>query len=316
VKAFDAAGNISAASAALSVTTGSASGCSEAPWNAAAAYAGGQRVSYNGIIYEAKWWTQGEQPDLSGEWGVWKVSGSCVGDGGDTVAPSVPTNLRSTGKTETTVNLAWDASADNVGVTGYTVTYGSTNVNVTGTTAAISGLAANTSYTFTVKSRDAAGNLSVASAPLSVTTSGTTGDTTPPSAPTNLAVAGKTSSSVSLSWTASTDNVGVTGYTVTYGSTSTTVTGTSATINGLAASTTYTFTVTARDAAGNVSGGASVQAATDPGSSPGVNAWAPNVAYKVGDLVTYGGKTYSCLQAHTSLLGWEPPNVPALWAVK
>ncbi len=42
-------------------------------------------------------------------------------------------------------------------------------------------------------------------------------------------------------------------------------------------------------------------------------AWAPNVAYAVGDTVTYGGSTYKCLQAHTSQIGWEPPNVPALW---
>src|SRR3982750_166148 len=42
-------------------------------------------------------------------------------------------------------------------------------------------------------------------------------------------------------------------------------------------------------------------------------AWAPNVAYAVNDTVTYGGSTYKCLQAHTSITTWEPPNVPALW---
>ncbi len=41
--------------------------------------------------------------------------------------------------------------------------------------------------------------------------------------------------------------------------------------------------------------------------------WAPNVAYAVGAIVTYGGHTYRCLQAHTSQVGWEPPNTPALW---
>lgn len=45
------------------------------------------------------------------------------------------------------------------------------------------------------------------------------------------------------------------------------------------------------------------------------SAWAPNVAYKVGDQVTYSGTTYQNLQAHTSQLGWEPPAVPALWQV-
>ncbi|MCA1292782.1 sugar-binding protein [Paenibacillus sp. alder61] len=42
-------------------------------------------------------------------------------------------------------------------------------------------------------------------------------------------------------------------------------------------------------------------------------AWAPNTAYAVNDTVTYSGSTYTCLQAHTSLAGWEPPNAPALW---
>ena len=42
-------------------------------------------------------------------------------------------------------------------------------------------------------------------------------------------------------------------------------------------------------------------------------AWAPNIWYNVGDTVTYNGSTYTTIQAHTSLLGWEPPNVPALW---
>jgi chitinase len=41
--------------------------------------------------------------------------------------------------------------------------------------------------------------------------------------------------------------------------------------------------------------------------------WAPNVAYAAGAQVTYAGHAYRCLQAHTSQVGWEPPNVPALW---
>lgn len=45
-------------------------------------------------------------------------------------------------------------------------------------------------------------------------------------------------------------------------------------------------------------------------------AWQPNTAYAVNALVTYGGSTYKCLQAHTSLVGWEPPNVPALWQLQ
>jgi chitinase len=51
-------------------------------------------------------------------------------------------------------------------------------------------------------------------------------------------------------------------------------------------------------------------ATTSPGQFP---AWVPNKAYAVGDRVSYGGRNYQCRQAHTSLTGWEPPNVLALW---
>ena len=44
--------------------------------------------------------------------------------------------------------------------------------------------------------------------------------------------------------------------------------------------------------------------------------WAPGVAYSVGTLATYQGPTYRCIQAHTSLEGWEPPKVPALWQLE
>ena len=40
--------------------------------------------------------------------------------------------------------------------------------------------------------------------------------------------------------------------------------------------------------------------------------WQPNTAYAVGALVMYNGVEYQCIQAHTSEVGWEPPNVPAL----
>jgi len=52
----------------------------------------------------------------------------------------------------------------------------------------------------------------------------------------------------------------------------------------------------------------------EEGVTPG-NEWATGVAYSVGDEVDYEGTTYRCLQAHTSIAGWQPPNVPALWEV-
>src|SRR6266496_6717425 len=96
------------------------------------------------------------------------------------------------------------------------------------------------------------------------------GDTSPPTAPANLTVTGKTSSSVSLSWTASTDNVGVTAYDL-YNATTLATSGTTtaATITGLAPSTTYTFTVKARDAAGNTSPASNQASATTDAATGG-----------------------------------------------
>ncbi|WP_407695967.1 carbohydrate-binding protein, partial [Sphaerimonospora thailandensis] len=56
-------------------------------------------------------------------------------------------------------------------------------------------------------------------------------------------------------------------------------------------------------------------AATAPQSAVALAypAWAPNTYYAVGARVTYSGKDYEIVQPHTSLAGWEPPNVPALW---
>ena len=52
-------------------TGGSSTGVAE--WNANTTYSGGSQVTYNGKIYEARWWTQGTNPESSGEWGVWKL---------------------------------------------------------------------------------------------------------------------------------------------------------------------------------------------------------------------------------------------------
>ncbi|GAA2399213.1 hypothetical protein Cme02nite_08060 [Catellatospora methionotrophica] len=95
-----------------------------------------------------------------------------TGGGSDTTAPSVPGGLTSTGQTSSSVSLSWSASTDNVGVTGYEVFRGGTLVgSPTGTSYTDSGLAASTSYSYTVKARDAAGNRSAASSTVTVSTS-------------------------------------------------------------------------------------------------------------------------------------------------
>ena len=51
-----------------------------------------------------------------------------------------------------------------------------------------------------------------------------------------------------------------------------------------------------------------------PDPPPAGGTWAAGTAYSIGSTVTYGGASYRCRQAHTALVGWEPPNVPALWS--
>jgi chitinase len=271
VKAKDAAGNVSAASTAAAVTTSAGGTCTDPAWNAATAYNGGARVSYNSKAYTAKWWTQNEQPDThSGASDVWNYVSTCGGTT-DTTAPTAPTSLASSNVTSSSVSLSWTASTDAVGVTGYDIYRGGTTLVGSAATTSFNatGLTAGTAYSFTVKAKDAAGNVSTASSALSVTTSAAVVDTIAPSVPASLTSPSQTSTTVNLAWAASTDNVGVTSYDIYRGGTilagsSTTA---STTVTGLTASTAYTFTVKAKDAAGNVSAASSALSVTT-GSNP------------------------------------------------
>ncbi len=89
----------------------------------------------------------------------------------DKKAPTAPSNLTAAAVTDASVTLSWKPSTDNVGVTGYLVYQNNLNLASTpSTTYTISGLLPNTSYRFSVKAKDAAGNLSTSSNILTVTT--------------------------------------------------------------------------------------------------------------------------------------------------
>ncbi|RDD80605.1 chitinase [Dyella tabacisoli] len=181
-----------------------------------------------------------------------------VSTSGDTTPPSVPQGLASTAQTSSSISLSWTASTDNPGgsgVAGYDIYRGGNLVgSSTATSYTDSGLSSNTSYSYTVRARDVAGN---ASAQSTAITAKTSADTTPPSVPQGLVSTAQTSSTISLSWAASTDNAGgsgVAGYDIYRGGSlvgsSTT---TSYTDTGLSANTSYSYTVRARDNAGNAS---------------------------------------------------------------
>ena len=368
-----------------------------------------------------------------------------AGTGADTTAPSTPLNLTASGTTQTTTNLSWSASTDNVGVTGYNIYQGATQIGTsTSTSYNVTGLTAATTYSFTVRAKDAAGNLSASSNTASVTTlssggtgptyctsqgnsvadeyisrvqlntinnpstgnngytdftsistgltkgssytitvtptwtgstysegyavwidynqngsfddsgelvwsnaastttpvsgsfsvpssatngatrmrvsmkyngiptscetfsygevedytvniSGATADTTAPTAPTSLSASGTTQTTTNLSWTASTDNVGVTGYNVYQGTTQIgTSTSTSYNVTGLTAATTYSFTVRAKDAAGNISNSSNtVSVTTLPNASTGCSSTVTSFPYSEGFESGLGAWTQS-----------------------
>ncbi|GMK47426.1 hypothetical protein PghCCS26_45560 [Paenibacillus glycanilyticus] len=89
----------------------------------------------------------------------------------DTTAPSTPTNAAATSVSSSQINLSWTASMDNAGVIGYNIyRNGVLAGSTTGTTYSDTGLSASTSYSYTVKAKDAAGNESAASGTVSATT--------------------------------------------------------------------------------------------------------------------------------------------------
>ncbi|MDB1678973.1 MULTISPECIES: fibronectin type III domain-containing protein [Enterococcus] len=172
----------------------------------------------------------------------------------DLESPSIPQNLLVENVTSDTVILSWEASTDNIGVAGYRVYRDKQLVQeVQGEQFTDTGLTEDAEYTYEVRAFDAAGNQSEASNEVFARTSVSV-DLESPSIPQNLLVENVTSDTVSLSWGASTDNIGVAGYRV-YRDKQLVqeVQGEQFTDTGLTEDTEYTYEVRAFDAAGNQS---------------------------------------------------------------
>ncbi len=209
-----------------------------------------------GLTYDIEGKARVGIPDI----GAYEYAGTQT----DTTSPSVPAGLTAASASTSQINLSWTASSDNVGVTGYKVYRNGTQIaTATASSYSDTGLAASTSYTYTVSAFDAAGNVSGQSASVSAKTM-TPSDTQAPTVPAGLTATIASTSQINLAWTASTDNVGVTGYKIyKNGNLVATILATRYSDTGLLASTSYTYTVSAYDAAGNVSArSASVSAKT------------------------------------------------------
>jgi chitodextrinase len=192
----------------------------------------------------------------------------------DTKPPTVPTHLTATSATASSVVLKWKASTDfkGSGVAGYDVfRNGSSIASTSVLTYTATGLAASTTYSFAVRARDSAGNVSALSSPVSVTTLASPCGAYP-STPTGLAVMSVSSSTANLLWNpvappsgcSVTYNVLRDGTQIANG-----LTTTNYLAGGLTASSTYLFAVSATDAFGNSLDSGPVGATTTAGGSGG-----------------------------------------------
>lgn len=127
-------------------------------------------------------------------------------------------------------------------------------------------------------------------------------DTEAPTAATNLIAQNPTSSTVSLSWTAGTDNIGIVAYDVyVNGVLKTTVSGTTATVQGLTPSTTYTFYVIAKDAAGNPSPQSNTATGTTLAGQPGGNTSCGTEDF---EMITGAPNTYATITWTNNNINW------------
>ena len=174
-------------------------------------------------------------------------TGACL----DTSPPSAPSGVTQVAQTATSATLSWAPSTDNVGVAGYVISKSGIPLGTTsGTSYTVGDLTCGSVYSVVLQAYDVAGNRSAPTG-FNGTTSSCT-DTTPPKPPSGLSQVDRTATSMTISWSASTDASGVAGYGVYVdGARVATPAATSATVPSLACGKTYTIAVDAVDGAGN-----------------------------------------------------------------
>lgn len=175
-----------------------------------------------------------------------------VDDGTDTENPSVPTAFTAIEGVDSSIDVAWEASDDNIGVTGYQLLRNGAEVLIVDgqTTSANLPALGSGSHWIQVRAFDAAGNESFKTSPIRVDIAA--GDTSPPSTPGDLAVTVEADATITVTWSASNDNVGVTSYRVLRNLTEVAVIGELTTNLDLGAGD-HWMQVQALDAAGNES---------------------------------------------------------------
>ena len=179
----------------------------------------------------------------------------------DKVAPTTPSSLTGVGLSSSAISLTWKPSKDNSGgLVSYKVFRNGKHIGTVATNSFSDGkMAPNTRYTYALSAYDKSGNESARSAVVRAATKPR--DTKAPTVPTGTMANGKTFKSILVAWSASKDNVRVTGYKVFRNGKLIGTCGTSYYWdNGLRSETEYAYTVSAYDAAGNESAQSSVPA--------------------------------------------------------
>ena len=231
----------------------------------------------------------------------------------DTTAPSTPGGLVGTVKSGSEIDLAWNASTDNTAVAAYRVYRDGTLIATVGSTSWFdTGLAAGSTHKYTVSAVDAAGHASAQTAALSKTTTNVAPiDNTKPSIPTSVHASSTGPDSVAVTWSASTDNIGVTSYTIgRNGTPISKVAGTEAGFTDVTVqpSGTATYTVTASDAAGNASGASSGTTVVIPSTTPAADTSAPSKPSGLSATVKSGSEidlSWSASTDNTAVAGYS-----------
>jgi parallel beta-helix repeat protein len=210
------------------------------------------------------------------------LPGAAAGDNSDDKKPpKPPADIKLVAASTTTLTFAWSGSPSSsarVGTVGYTIYRDTTVVGTTAEpTYMVENLSCGTTYTFSIDAFDQAGNHSDR-VPVQGTTAACvpappppppSGDTQPPTQPGSPVVGSVGTTSISITWQASSDNVGVAGYALfRNGDQDGTTTPTSYTFTGLSCGTAYTLAVSAFDAARNTSSRAQLSASTAQCAAP------------------------------------------------
>ncbi|WP_344264671.1 fibronectin type III domain-containing protein [Streptomyces sodiiphilus] len=235
---------------------------------------------------------------------------ACGGSGDDGAPPlPPPAGVTAHASSSTSVHVMWNRAPENADVTGYEVYESGEKVeDLPGDRymTDITGLEPSTEYRFTVRARDAGGALSPHSTQVPVTTLSTASeDDRPPTAPGNLRARADGPHAATLTWDAAEDDTGVTSYDIHQGGAKIhSVSGeeTEALLTGLRPDTEYVFTVTARDAADNVSPPGPEARITTP-SGPGEEGAGAGTA-----PADFSAAARATAEGHYLDLSWVPPR--------